>query len=161
MTRNHCLRGRADRQRGFGSIMAIMVLVIMAALAAALVSISTTQQLTSAQDMQSARALAAARTGTDIGLFKALSTTTPLDSWKTCASLSQAVDLTAATGFRVNISCNSWIYNEGETAPGTANPVRIYQITATACNSPTSCPDASMVNLPGYVERVRQVTATN
>ena len=166
MSRNLTLK-QWSNQRGFGAVLVVVVLVIMAGLAAALVTVSTTQQITSAEDVQSAMALAAARTGTDIGLFKALSSITPADTWKTgcpalpTTGLSQVVDLTASTGFRVTISCNSWSYSEGESAPGVPITVRIYQITAIACNSPTSCPDASMANSPGYIERQRQVSATN
>ena len=151
----------ARAQRGFGAVVAIIVVFIMASLAAALVTISTASQLTSAEDVQSSRAVAAARTGTDIGLFKALSSTTPGDTWKKCSGLSQNVDLTAATGFRVTVTCNSWAYNEGESSPGTPIFVRMLQITATACNSSSACPDATMANSPGYVERTRQVNATN
>lgn len=153
----------AVRQRGFGLIAVIIVLVIMASMAAGLLTLGTTQQMTSAQDILSARALAAARTGTDIGLFKALSSTTPLDPWKTCSNLSQTLDLSTTTGFRVTITCDSTNppYNEGESVPGTANVVRFYRIQATACNSSSACPDAIMATSPAYIERVRLVTATN
>jgi MSHA biogenesis protein MshP len=155
------LASRWRAQRGFAAVLSIVVLVIMALLGAALVTIGTTAQYTSAQDVLSARALAAARTGTDVGLFKALSSTTPADPWKSCSNLAQALDLRASTGFRVEVSCNSWTYNEGESAPGVPVVVRVYQITATACNSPTACPDATMVSTPGYVERTRQINAIN
>ena len=39
------------RQTGFGAIAAIMILVILGALAAAIVSLSTTQHISSAQDV--------------------------------------------------------------------------------------------------------------
>lgn len=148
-------------QRGFGAIMAIVVLVLLASLAAGLVKLGATQQLTSAQDVLSARAMAAARAGSEWGLFRALSSTTPADPWKTCSNLSQTLDLTAATGFRVTVSCNSRAYNEGETVPGTPSVVRVFRIEATACNSSTACPDAGMAASGGYVERLRQVIATN
>jgi MSHA biogenesis protein MshP len=148
-------------QRGFAAVLAIVVLVIMASLGAALVTIGTTQHYTSTQDVLSARALAAARTGTDVGLFRALSSTTPTDPWKSCANQSQPLDLRASIGFRVVVTCDSWTYNEGESSPGVPVIVRVYQITATACNSPTVCPDAAIVSTPGYVERTRQVSAIN
>lgn len=148
-------------QRGFGAIMAIVVLVILASLAAAMAKFGTSQQLTSAQDVLSARAWAAARAGNEWGLFKALSTTTPADTWKTCSNLSQTLDLTAETGFRVTVTCNSTTYNEGESSPGTPVVVRVFQIESTACNSSGSCPDAAMATSQGYIERKRQVIATN
>ena len=179
MTTNTRYRG-ISAQRGFGAIMAIIVLVILASLAAGLVTLGTGQQLNSAGDLLSARALAAARAGTDVGLFKALSSTTPSDTWKSCSSLSQLIDLRTTTGFQVNVTCNSWTYYDGycdstdsssycvsnPNYPATdPNPkvrqVRLFRIEATACNSSSTCPDATMATSPGYIERVRQVTATN
>ena len=148
-------------QRGFAVVMATVLLLVLSAIAAAVLELGITQNTTSAQDLQSTRALAAARSGTELGLFKALSSTTPADPWKTCSNLSQTFDLSATTGFRVTVTCNSWSYNEGESSPGTPNVVRVYRIEATACNSSSACPDASMATSPTYVERVRQVSATN
>ena len=50
-----------QRQRGLGVIAAIVVLVILAALAAGMVAFSTSQQVASALDIQSARAWQAAK----------------------------------------------------------------------------------------------------
>ena len=61
-----------SRQHGFGAIAAIVVLVILAVLAAAIVSIGSTQQMTSAQDVLSARAWQGARAGNEWGLYQAL-----------------------------------------------------------------------------------------
>jgi MSHA biogenesis protein MshP len=149
------------QQLGFGAIAAIVVLVILAALSAAIVSIGAGQQIGSAQDVLSARAWQAARAGNEWGLYKALNSTTPADPWKTCSGLSQTIDLTADTGFRVTVSCDSWSYNEGETVPGTPRTVRVYRIAAVACPA-AACPDASAaVAGLGYVERTRVVVATN
>ena len=149
------------REQGFGAIAAIVILVILAVMAAAIVSISSSQQITSAQDLLSARAWQAARAGNELGLFKALSSTTPLDTWKACSNLHEEIDLTAATGFHVTVTCDSWLYSEGESVPGIAKALRIYRITAVACSAAT-CPatDASVAG-PGYVERTRVVLATN
>ncbi|MGE5470343.1 MAG: MSHA biogenesis protein MshP [Bacteroidota bacterium] len=149
------------KQQGFGVAMATVLLLLLSAIAAAVIELGVTQNTTSAQDILSARALAAARTGTELGLYKALSSTTPGDPWKTCSSLSQTFDLSAATGFRVTVTCKSWSFNEGESTPGNAAVLRTYRIEATACNSNVSCPDAAMATTPGYIERVRQVSATN
>lgn len=150
-----------NRQRGLGAIAAIVVLVILAALSAAIVSIGAGQAIGSAQDVMSARAWQAARAGNEWGLYKAVNSTTPADPWKTCGGLSQTIDLTADTGFRVTVFCDSWLYNEGETIPGTAKTVRIYRIRAVACPVAT-CPatDPSVAGV-GYVERTRVVLATN
>jgi len=148
------------RQQGFGAIAAIVILVILAALAAAIVSLGTTQQMSSAQDVMSAKAWQAARAGNEWGLFRALSTTTPADTWKTCSGLSETLDLSVQTGFHVTVFCDSWRYNEGESVPGMAQTVRIYRITAIACPA-ASCMGTNDGTSPGYVERTRVVLATN
>lgn len=149
------------RQHGFGAIAAIVILVILALLAGAIVSVGTTQHATSAQDVLSARAWQAARAGNEWGLYRALSTATPADPWKTCGGVSETLDLTTDTGFHVTVTCHSWSYNEGESAPGVAQPIRIYRIRAVACPA-ASCPasDVSVAGI-GYVERTRIVMAQN
>ncbi|MBS1228575.1 MAG: biosis protein MshP [Proteobacteria bacterium] len=153
------------RQSGFGAIAAIVVLVILALLSAAIVSISTTQQITSAQDVQSAKAWQAARAGNEWGLYKALKNETwsasPADTCIT-APRNATLDLSAVTGFYVTVSCASWPYNEGETVPGTPSTLTVYQVKAVACPVAAGCPalDASAAGL-GYVERTRVVLATN
>ncbi len=143
------------RHRGFGVIAAIVVLVILSALAAALVRFGAVAQTTAAQAVLAARAWQAAKAGTEWGLYQAFK-----GSWTSCSSASQTLDLTSDLGFRVTVSCDSRSYNEGETSPGTARSVRIFTIDAVACNS-TTCPDNSAATAPGYVERRRQVQATN
>ena len=153
------------REQGFGAIAAIVVLVILASLAAAIVSVSTTQQMTSAQDVQSARAWQAARAGNEWGLYKALDPDTPVDPWKTCPNgagrLSKTLDLFEKTGFYVTVFCESWLYNEGESVPGTPKPVRVFRIEAIACTV-NGCPaSGAVVASPGYVERRRVGLATD
>lgn len=160
------------RQHGFGAIAAIVILVILAVLASAIISVGTTQQMTSAQDIMSARAWQAARAGNEWGLYQALK-----GDWNEGAAsdlcpaagvlgqgapVSQTLDLTADTGFYVTVTGDCWRYNEGETTPGTAKTVRIYRIKTVACPLAT-CPasDAAAVAGAGYVERTRVVLATN
>jgi len=146
-----------NRLQGFGAIAAIVILVVLAVLGAAIVSIGTSQQVTSAQDIMSARAWQAARAGTEWGLYQALKGT-----WATCgAPASQTLDLTADTGFHVTVTCEYWPHNEGESSPGVAQVVRVYRIAAVACPA-TTCPatDPSVAGF-GYVERTRTVLATN
>jgi MSHA biogenesis protein MshP len=149
------------RVGGFGAIAAIMVLVILAALAAALVSIGTAQQSTAALDLMSARAWQAARAGNEWGLFRALSTTTPGDAWKTCSGASATLDLTADTGFYATVSCDSWLYNEGETVPGAVKALRVFRIQSVACPVAAGCTGVNAASGAFYVERVRTVIATN
>lgn len=139
-------------QRGFGAIAAIVILVIMATISAALVRLGTTQQLTSAQDVLSARAWQAARAGNEWGLYQALRA-------GSCAGTA-SLDLRAATGFLVTVSCSARSFNEGETSPDVPLVITTYNIEAVACNTgAAACPDAVLAATPGYVERKRMVMA--
>jgi len=140
-----------DGQRGFGAIVALVILVIMAVLAAGLVRLGTTQQATSTQDILSARALQVARAGNEWGLYQALHS-------GSCSGASGTLDLRAATGFSVTVTCISKNFNEGETSPGTPHVITTYSIDAIACNS-AACPDAALAATPGYIERKRLVIA--
>ena len=144
------------RERGFGVIAAIVVLVVLASLAAAVVRLGAVAQTTSAQSVLAARAMQAARAGTEWGLYQAFK-----GSWTTCSGASQTLDLTADTGFRVTVSCDSSRFYEGESAPGTPRQVRLFAIDAVACNGSATCPDNTRATTQGYVERRRQVQATD
>ena len=104
---------KRQAERGLGAVAAIIVLVVLAALAAAVVRFGAVAQATNAQNIMSARASQAARAGTEWGLYQAFK-----GSWTTCTGASQTLDLSASTGFRVTVSCDSRSYYEGETAPG-------------------------------------------
>lgn len=143
-------------QQGLGAIAAIMVLVLLAAISAAVVRLSVTQQMGSAQELGAAKASQAARAGIEWGLYQAFK-----GSWTTCSGASQTLDLSSDLGMRVTVSCSSTLYNEGESAPGTPATVRVFTIDAVACNSTTSCPDASRVTGPTYVERRMQIHASS
>lgn len=142
-------------QRGFGAVAAIVVLVVLAAIAAAVVRLSTTEQSMQAQDLLAARAQQAANAGIEWGLYQALK-----GSWTTCSGASHTVDLSGELGMRVTVTCSSTSYVEGADSSGAAQSGRVYLIDATACNAPTSCPDASRAVTATYVERHRQVQAS-
>jgi MSHA biogenesis protein MshP len=144
------------RQRGLGAVAAIVVLVLLAALSAAVVRMTTAQQMGSAQEVSAARASQAARAGIEWGLYQAFR-----GSWTACAGNTQTLDLSADLGMRVTVTCNSSLYNEGESAPGTPQTVRVFTLDAVACNSTSSCPDAARVTGPTYVERRMQIHASN
>ena len=162
-------------QRGFGAIVAIVILVIMATLAAGLIRLGTTQQATSTQDILSARAWQVARAGTEWGLYQALKSGSCIGA--------TTLDLRAATGFSVTVSCSSqspsntctcplstcpsppyppYYFCEGETSPGKPQAVITYSIKAIACNFPdpvNGCVNNTSATVPGYVERERLVIA--
>ena len=147
--------------RGFVLPSAIFLLVILAGLAAFLVNISMTQSMTSAQDIQGARAYQAARAGIEWGLYRVLDPANATavapgaPAWPNmppCAAGALAIE-----GFTVNVACVSSpagaagpsgppVYQEG----GTTRSVIVYQLTATATSGTFAT--------SSYIER--QVTAT-
>lgn len=133
-----------------------MLLVVLATLAAAVVRLGRSAQASTAQDTHSLRANAAARAGLEWGLYQAFK-----GGWTACSSASQTLDLRSDLGVWVTVQCDSSVYNEGETAPGTPRQVRVYTISALACNGTASCPDNTAAAGSGYVEHLRQVVATD
>lgn len=138
------------RERGFGAIAAILVLVILGGLSAAIVSFSSGQQVASAQDIQSTRAWLAAYAGTEWGLARALKNNDcSTNTW----THPDYVDM------RVTVACTGQIYNEGETGPGVERRIQVFRVVATACNGTGACPDATAVTNLLYVERQRVAVA--
>lgn len=143
-------------QAGFGVMGALVTLVVLAAIAAAVVRLGWVGQVAYAQDIQGARAQQAAIAGTEWGLFQALRGT-----WTSCGTGSQNLDLRSTLGFMVTVTCSYTQYNEGESSPGVARTLKVYTIDAVACPSATGCPDNTAATTTTYVERRRQVLATD
>jgi MSHA biogenesis protein MshP len=157
MKRNGLPPSQAHRHaRGIGALAAILVLVVLSALAASIVKMGWAMQMARARAFQGAQALQAANAGLQWGLNETLHGT-----WSTCGTGSKVIDLRPTLAFTVSVTCQYDTYNEGESAAGTARPLTVYTLEATACNSTTACPDVGMVTGPNYVERVRRVTATD
>lgn len=127
---------------GFALPSAIFLLVILAALGAFILSVSTSQHIGAALDVQGARAYQAARAGIQWGLFRSARN-------GTCASTTLGFAGTGLAEFTTSVSCAPHSANEAGAT------VNVDQIIATACNQPP-CPSAS----PGvnYVERQLTVT---
>lgn len=125
---------RAVRMRGFSLVSAIFLLIVLAALGVAMVTISTTQHQSSSLDIEGVRAYQAAKAGIEWGVYQRLRN-------NSCAASSTI----AVSGFTVMIVCNA---GEADTAV----------IRATACNMPVAnaCPDPGPNN-PDYVRRVVEV----
>ena len=147
-------------QRGLGAVAVVLVLVVLASLAAAVLRLGQQMQGQATQALLGAQAQAAARSGLEWGLYQAFK-----GSWTSCSNASQTLDRsTDAAGLRVTVRCDSRVFNEGESAPGVPATVRVFTLEAVACTSrspTTACPDASAVGSSGYVERKREVQATN
>ncbi|MCK6411088.1 MAG: hypothetical protein L6Q55_01525 [Azonexus sp.] len=150
------------RQRGLGVIAAIVVLVILAALAAGIVAFSSGQQRASALDAQSVRAWQAAKAGNEWGVFQVLNgvwrsdgaaNPCPVDMGAGNKIDAAPLDLTALTGFRVQVSVQCWRYKEG------SSELRLYRVESIACNAP-ACDTAADASVAGYVERRRVVMVT-
>jgi len=118
------------RQNGFALVTAIFILVVLAGLGAAMVSISTAQHTTIALDIQSTRAYQAARAGIEWGAFQALQPTPPpgfsCPAYPATASYTIPFAGTPLAGFTSTVTCNTTSHSEG------ANTVTLYIFTATA-----------------------------
>lgn len=140
------------RSRGVGLVTAIFLLVVIAALAVAMVTVFTTQQSSSALDVQGTRAYQAARAGLEWGIFKQA-------RQGTCDGLSSfAMDPDASLrGFVVTVRCTK--ADGPATDGGDEDILDRWKVTATACNAPDNngdCPSAS--NSVDYVQRVMEAT---
>jgi MSHA biogenesis protein MshP len=145
--------------RGFALVSAIFILVVLAALGAFILNISTNQQIGSALDVQGVRAYQAARAGIEWGLFQVQSTaaynfsygtTLPLavgnanPNLRSCANVTPNPSSFDVFGFSVTVACA--VATDGSGGP------TIYSLTSTAClPAGGTCPNTSPGNL--YVER--------
>lgn len=157
-----------ERARGSALIVAIFLLVVLAALGAFIVTVTSSQQVGAAYDIQGARAYQAARFGSEWGVYQVLKGTCGGgDFCALCQAASYAApttsNLTGLTGslstFTVTVSCGGVSYAEG------GNTVWVYQLTANACNQPSgsACPNttAAAAGSLGYIERRVSMTLTN
>jgi len=117
--------------RGFSLPTAIFLLVILSLLGAFMLSMSTTQSITSAQDLQGARAYRAARGGIEWALFN-------LNGAPACPS---ALTTLAIDGFSVALTCSPSVHDEA----GTNRYVFFVTSTASA---------GGVVGSLGHVERM-------
>lgn len=141
----------AHMQAGFIIPAAIFLIVVLAALGAYAVTISTTQSFASAQDVQGSRAYHAARSALEWEIYQVLD---PANStvvapanpgWPNFPACPASTAL-AINGFTVTVSCTSSDYNENATV----RSIRVYSITATAASG--------TVATLGRIERQLQVT---
>ncbi|MDA8327397.1 MAG: hypothetical protein M0Z83_00320 [Betaproteobacteria bacterium] len=129
-------------QRGFSIVSAIFLLVVLSAMGAFMLTFSNVQQMTSAQDLQGAKAYQAARAGIDWGAYQIL-------QGSNHPSCTGAPALGGnLSSFTLVVQCQFYgPYTEG------ANTFHLYQITATA-NSGT-------LGSTTYVKRQIQATIAN
>lgn len=136
------------RSAGFTMVSVIFIVVVLAALGAAIASVSTRQHLGSAAEVESARAMQAARAGLEWAAFQVLRSPAPPAAAPGCFG---TTSFTAAGlgSYTITVSCNRTAGTDGSTA------MVFYQLTANACNTPTSgsCPNTAASPGTTYVER--------
>ena len=163
-----------SRHSGFTIISAIFILVVLAALGAFMVTISTNQQIGSALDVQGSRAYQAARSGIEWGVYQVQSYTAGVGNGyrfsydcpitdtgsqcpnrRSCANAAGSFTFVAGAatlnGFTVTVTCVA------TPDPRTLGGPTIFTLTATACNQPNpTCPN---ITNPGnlYIERRLEV----
>lgn len=138
-------------QRGFSIVSAIFLLVVLSALGAFMVTFSSVQHTTSAQDVQGARAYQAARAGVEWGAYQILQNNPAgfAAACRTAAALPPMPTLGGTlSAFAVNVNCTATSYTEG--AHTAANPLWMYRVTSTA--------STGNLGETHYVEREIQVT---
>jgi MSHA biogenesis protein MshP len=127
------LRPTLARQAGLSIISALFMLLLMAALGALMLTFSTVQHVTQAQDIQGSRAYWAANSGLQWGAYRVVTD-------NACASTTLTL-----SGFTVDVACAlSGPYDEGGSA------VNVYRLTSTASQG--------TLGSAGYVERQLQAT---
>lgn len=156
------------RARGFAIVTAIFILVVLAALGAFIVSVSTSQQVGSALDIQGVRAYQAARSGVEWGIYQIEATPAYNFSYGTPAVAVGSVTQTARAcpaspasfvpaastlaAFTVTVTCTATIdANNGPT---------VFHLLSTACNQPAAgtCPNIAPAAGADYIERRIEVT---
>lgn len=149
--------------RGSLVIAAVFLLVVLGGLVAYMMTVSTTSQLASVADINSARAYQAARGGIEWASYQVLRNSGGSFVTSTCTGGAPTkVNLnfgSTLSGFTASVSCIS----SGPITEGGAS-VTAYSITSNACNepagSPSACPNAAAVSST-YVERQLSITLTN
>lgn len=142
------------RSGGFTIVAAIFLLVVLAGLGAFAVTVSTTQQVGSALDIQGARAYQAARAGIEWGLYKVVRESMTCATAPAVTTNSFTMPSTSETlsRFTVTVVCSS--YSDSYSGP------TVYRIQSTACilQEPGACPNTTSTRDSGYVERRLEVT---
>jgi MSHA biogenesis protein MshP len=158
---------RRGKSAGVAIVTAIFLLVVVAGLVVAIVSLNTTQQDASAKDLQGQRAYQAARAGIEWALYKGLQSglTPPQPSTSLVCGSPNNVALPSGTTLSsftvtVAITCDIPALESGIAGSGPNDPTAYHVlIESVACNQPGAngrCPNLVSPG-PDYVQR--RVTA--
>jgi MSHA biogenesis protein MshP len=144
------------RPRGFAIVSAIFILVVLAALGAFIVSVTTSQQIGSTLDFQGVRAYQAARAGIEWGIYQVQSSAGYNFGYASTNTNNRACPASPASftpaaptfaTFTVTVTCAATVdANNGPT---------VYSLVATACNQPAAgaCPNLAPAAGFNYIER--------
>lgn len=127
------------RQAGFSIVSAIFLLVVLSALGAFIVSISSGQHTASMLDVQGARAYQAARAGIEWGAYQVLDPNSGAAS-ATPVACPATTTLTPFAGFSTSVSCVLSTHTES------GNNIGVYRFTSTS--------SSGTMGTSNYVSRV-------
>lgn len=145
MSRSSLSLASIASQRGVSVITAIFLLLLMATLAAGMVSLVSSSHVNLAADIGGARAYQAARAGAEWGMFQ-------LDPNAQFAVLPNCVNGSPPIpGHTVNVACQSWDTTEG------GRQVRIYRISSRATANGAKAPGIER-QVEVTVEKCRDAT---
>lgn len=149
-------------ERGFSIVTAIFLIVVLGLLGVFIVAVVGLQQQSQALDVQGVRAYHAARAGLEWGAYQVLdpnNTQNPVNcgppvAMPVCpASPTHLSSLTGSLSvFTVSVTCTVTSTTEGN------REIRVFQVTATACNQPAAGSCLGTTATASYVER--QLAAT-
>ncbi|THC46540.1 agglutinin biogenesis protein MshP [Massilia sp. Mn16-1_5] len=151
MNRFSHIPGRRRRTRGVGIVTAIFLLVVLAGLGVALISVFNSQQQGIALDEQGVRAQQAARAGIEWGLYHRLKGD---EACKDKETYTVALGGDVLDKFTVRVRCEK---RDGPAVAAGEAGLERWIIHATACTPAKdgACPDSW--NNPDYVRRVIEV----
>lgn len=155
MIRHSSLHPGASRRRsrGFSLVTAIFLLVVLASLGAFMVVFTGLQQKTIQADVEGVRAYYAARAGINWGMYRALDPDNTIAPGAASFAACPVGTINTMTGtlasYTVVVVCTITPATEAN------REIRIYEMTATACNQ-AICPAPAPA--AGYVERRVVVT---
>ncbi len=145
-------------QRGFSLVSAIFLLVVIAALAAFSLTLSSTQQQSAALDVLGSRAYQAARAGIEWGAFQVMPNSaaafaTACRTGPTSQVLAGGALAGTLSGFDVVITCSTTAQSDVIPTTGAVGVVTVYRIVSVATGMNGAVPGS-----PDYLERQMQVT---
>lgn len=147
MSRSLSCHSNRTHQRGVSIITGIFLLLLMATLAAAMVSVISTSHVNVAADIGGSRAYQAARAGVEWGMYQ-LDPNAQTSTLPACVGGSPAIP-----GHTVTVTCQSWDTTEG------VKQIRIYRIGSQAVATGVKAPGIER-RIEVTVEKCRDATIT-